>query len=53
MFTDTVHVTAGLGKLKSFFKLWGILTIVMLCLIVLMIIVFIVIGIGAASMLHK
>ena len=53
MFTDTVHVTAGLGKLKSFFKLWGILTIVMLCLIALMVIIFIVVGIGAASMMHR
>jgi hypothetical protein len=53
MFTDTAHVTAGLGKLKSFFKLWGILTIIMLCLMVLAIIGFIVIGIGAASMMNK
>ncbi len=29
-FADTAHVTAGLGKLKSYFKLWGILTIVVL-----------------------
>jgi hypothetical protein len=31
-FVDTDHVTMALGKLKSFFKLWGIVTIVVLCL---------------------
>jgi hypothetical protein len=29
---DTDQVTLAFGKLKSFFKLWGILTIVILCL---------------------
>jgi hypothetical protein len=37
-FRDTAHITAGLGKLKSFFKLWGIVTIVFICVYVLAII---------------
>ena len=53
MFSDTAHVTAGLGKLKSFFKLWGIVTIIVLVLYVLIIIAAIVIGVGAASMMGK
>ena len=52
VFSDVAQVTRALGKLKSFFKLWGILTIVVLCLYALMIIVFIAIGIGTASMMH-
>jgi hypothetical protein len=30
-FTDVGQLTKGLGKLKSFFKLWGIVTIIVLC----------------------
>lgn len=52
IFTDNNHVTIALGKLKSFFKLWGILTIVALCLYALTIIIVIVVGVGAASMMH-
>lgn len=41
-FKDTAHITAGLGKLKSFFKLWGIVTIVFICVYVLAIVCFVV-----------
>lgn len=37
-FGDAVLITAALGKLKSFFKLWGIVTIVVLVLMVLAIV---------------
>jgi len=40
-FSDSTHITAGLSKLKSFFKLWGIVTIVMICIYVLAFIGFI------------
>ena len=45
-FVDTIHLTKGLEKLKSFFKLWGILTIVMLCLMALEVVGGILIGIA-------
>jgi hypothetical protein len=53
MFTDSNHVTSALGKLKSFFKLWGILTIVVLCLYALIIVCAIIFGAAAASMMGK
>jgi hypothetical protein len=34
-FSDSILLTAGLKKLKSFFKLWGIVTIVVIILYVL------------------
>lgn len=37
-FTDNLHVTNAFSKLKSFFKLWGITTIVVLGLYLLVII---------------
>jgi len=37
-FADTVHLTRAFEKLKSFFKLWGIITIVVLCLYALLIV---------------
>jgi hypothetical protein len=37
-FNDSAHITAGLGKLKSFFKLWGIVTIVIIAFYILAII---------------
>lgn len=40
-FSDSTHLTAGLGKLKSFFKLWGIVTIVIICVYILAIIGFV------------
>ena len=52
-FTDTAHVTSALGKLKSFFKLWGVVTIILLAFYALAIIAFIAIGVGAASMMHN
>jgi hypothetical protein len=45
-------VGSALGKLKSFFKMWGITTIVILALYALMIIIFIIVGVGA-SMMHR
>ncbi|MDP9080593.1 MAG: DUF5362 domain-containing protein [Bacteroidota bacterium] len=53
MFSDNNHVTGALGKLKSFFKLWGILTIIILCLYALIIIGAIIFGAAAASMMNK
>jgi hypothetical protein len=53
VFSDSGRVTAALRKLKSFFKLWGVTTIVVLALYALIFIIFIVIGIGAASMMGK
>ena len=50
MFGDIDQVTIAFGKLKSFFKLWGILTIVILCLYALMIIGVIIFGMAASSM---
>src|ERR1700722_12282005 len=49
MFTDNLHVTNAFGKLKSFFKLWGITTIVVLCLYILCIVGFIIFAIAVAS----
>lgn len=53
MYNDTLEVTNALGKLKSFFKLWGITTIVILCFYALMILIAVVVGVGAASLLHR
>ena len=53
MFTDSGHITIALGKLKSFFKLWGILTIVVLCLYALIIVCAIIFGAAASSMLNR
>jgi hypothetical protein len=47
-FTDVSQVTQGLGKLKSFFKLWGIVTIVVLCIYALEIIFFFVAVVAAS-----
>src|ERR1700733_1263258 len=48
-FTDNLHVIYAFGKLKSFFKLWGITTIVVLCLYVLCIVGAIIFAIAVAS----
>jgi Ca2+/Na+ antiporter len=53
VFTDNAHVTAAFNKLKSFFKLWGIVTIVVLCLYALIFIISIIAGLGAASFMHR
>ena len=50
---DEAETNRALAKLKSFFKLWGITTIVIIALYTLMIIVFIIVGIGTATMMHK
>jgi hypothetical protein len=44
VFGDSIQVSVGLGKLKSFFKLMGITTIVILVLYVLILIIMMVIG---------
>ncbi len=49
---DAEEISGALRKLKSFFKLWGILTIIALCLIALFVIVCIAIGIGT-SIIHS
>jgi len=51
-FTDGNLLTGGLEKLKSFFKLWGICTIVMIALYAVIFICAIVIGIGSAALSH-
>jgi hypothetical protein len=53
LYQDTVEINKAFEKLKSFFKLWGITTIVIMAIYALIIIIFIVIGIGAASMMHR
>ena len=47
VFTDQFQVTLALGKLKSFFKLAGIVTIVVLCLYVLEIVVVTIVGVAS------
>jgi hypothetical protein len=49
-FSDSAQVAIALGKLKSFFKLWGIVTIVLIGIYVLAFIIFVVVAVGAASM---
>jgi hypothetical protein len=51
--SDSDYLTRSLGKLKSFFKLWGIITIVVITIYVLIFFIVIVVGIGAATLLHK
>lgn len=46
---NTDELTNALGKLKSFFKLWGIITIVYISLMILIFAGSIIAGIGAAS----
>jgi hypothetical protein len=52
-YSDALEVSTALGKLKSFFKLWGITTIVILAFYALVIIIVIVVGVGAAAFMHK
>jgi hypothetical protein len=51
-YADPLHVTTAFGKLKSFFKLWAILTIVVLCLYALIIVCAIIFGLSASSMMN-
>jgi len=50
LFADQPTLSIAMSKMKSFFKFWGILTILMLSLYVLAILFGIVAGISAASM---
>ncbi|RYY35396.1 MAG: hypothetical protein EOP46_10155 [Sphingobacteriaceae bacterium] len=50
-YEDIEKITSALKNLKSFFKLWGIATIVIISLYILIFIIAIVGGIGAASQL--
>lgn len=52
-FYDSNHVTTGLGKLKSFFKLWGIVTIVVLIFYILIFAIAVAAGLNAASLMHR
>mgnify|MGYP001551471271 CR=1 FL=1 len=52
-YADQFHVTTAFSKLKSFFKLWGILTIVILCLYALIIACAIIFGLSASSMMNR
>ncbi|QHS57736.1 DUF5362 domain-containing protein [Mucilaginibacter sp. 14171R-50] len=49
-FQNTQEMTLALSKLKSFFKFWGIFTIVILALDILIFVIFIIAGVGAATM---
>jgi len=51
-FNDANQVTSALAKLKSFFKLWGLVTIVILCLWALDIGYVIVAGLKFSSLQH-
>jgi hypothetical protein len=44
LFSDSIEVTGALQKLKSFFKLWGITTIVVISLYVLIFVLAILVG---------
>ena len=45
---DSNEISRALGKLKSFFRLWGILTVIGLCLFAIIIIICIALGVGTA-----
>jgi hypothetical protein len=47
------EITIAFGKLKSFFKLWGIATIVIIALYILAFIFAIIASVGAASMMGR
>ncbi|TSD66093.1 hypothetical protein FFF34_001450 [Inquilinus sp. KBS0705] len=53
LYSNTTDVTTALSKLKSFFKMWGITTIVIVGLYILIFVIMIVAGIGAASMMAR
>ncbi|TFF35903.1 DUF5362 family protein [Mucilaginibacter psychrotolerans] len=52
-YNNTAEATLAFSKLKSFFKLWGITTIVYLSFTALVLVGSIVVGIGAASMMSR
>ncbi len=49
---DSNQVSSALGKLKAFFRLWGVLTIIGLCLYALIIIIVVAVGVGT-QMIHR
>jgi len=49
LYVNAAEITTALSKLKSFFKLWGISTIVIIGLYLLFFIVLITVGIGAVA----
>ena len=49
LYGDQLSLSAALSKMKSFFKFWGILTIVIIALYILMIVVFVASGGQAAA----
>jgi len=53
LFNDSAHVTQAMARLKSFFKLWGIVTIVILCLFGLEVLFLVIENVGVAAMQHK
>ena len=52
-FFDNAHITSAFDKLKSFFKLWGITTIVILALYALFILIAIIVTIAGISAMHS
>jgi uncharacterized protein DUF5362 len=52
VYQDGIHVTSALGSLKSFFKLWGIITIIVVSLYLLIFLLVIVVGVGA-NLMHR
>ena len=50
LYNNAQEITTALSKLKSFFKLWGIVTIVIIALYAFIFVFAIIAGIGAASM---
>jgi hypothetical protein len=52
-FIDSSMITSGLGKLQSYFKIKGIILIVVISIYLLVIIGVVIAGVGAASMMHQ
>lgn len=52
-FSDSIHITSALSKLKSFFKLWGILTIIALCFYALILVGVILFSARMDTMMHR
>lgn len=49
---NTIEITAALGKLKSFFKLWGIFTIIYIAVIILALLGPIILGVSTGSFMR-
>ena len=52
LFNDSLGVSSALESLKSFFKLWGITTIIIIVFYILFIIVAILLAVTAAHVMH-